>query len=346
MEENKIFSVIIPVYNGEKTIERALASLISNKNWIYEVIIVNDHCTDSTLEKIQPFYQWLPITIVDNNERQNPGVSRKIGLLNAHGEWVIFLDADDCLVATSLKYVRETIIDAQKDDPLVIYPLRITYNIGYFYQNSVEFYELSCVGNFYKLDYLIQNNLFPSDTLPLAEDEYYGQKIQIYINHCDHRLNSLIGYPYPVYEIHHDDLNSLSLTNWVEYLLHYHLLYQQELTNDFLQYPNMLTILQNSYTENFILCYFLYLCLLKDDTFDDVEINSQLIYFQDALQFAEEVLIINKEYMIDYFFEHEEIIKEIIQAAMVSTKVTELPEDWSFELFITKIEKMLYSRIL
>lgn len=44
---NKIFSIVIPVYNGEKTIQRTLASLISSKDYIKEIIIVDDHSADN-----------------------------------------------------------------------------------------------------------------------------------------------------------------------------------------------------------------------------------------------------------------------------------------------------------
>ena len=43
-----IFSIIVPVYNAEKTLERTLASFISNKEYIQEVILVNDGTTDNT----------------------------------------------------------------------------------------------------------------------------------------------------------------------------------------------------------------------------------------------------------------------------------------------------------
>lgn len=54
---NKIFSIVIPVYNGEKTIQRTLASLISSKDYIKEIIIVDDHSADNRRQTtLQPPY--------------------------------------------------------------------------------------------------------------------------------------------------------------------------------------------------------------------------------------------------------------------------------------------------
>ena len=55
MENKKLFTIIIPIHNGEDTIERALASLISNKEYIYEVIIVDDRSSDNFKEKVEIF---------------------------------------------------------------------------------------------------------------------------------------------------------------------------------------------------------------------------------------------------------------------------------------------------
>ena len=51
----KYMSIVIPVYNAEKTIERTLASLISNKDFIKEVILVDDRSYDKTFSKIDNF---------------------------------------------------------------------------------------------------------------------------------------------------------------------------------------------------------------------------------------------------------------------------------------------------
>lgn len=89
------FSIIIPVYNAEHTIDRALKSVIAQNYNDFEVIIVNDGSKDNT-ESICKKY-----AVQDSRfkyfHQENSGVSsaRNKGLDNASGEFVIFLDSDD-----------------------------------------------------------------------------------------------------------------------------------------------------------------------------------------------------------------------------------------------------------
>ena len=74
------FSVIVPVYNAEKTIERTLASFISSKDYIQEVILIDDGSTDNTFEKIDYFEHFFDIVVVENDKNKGPGPSRRAGL--------------------------------------------------------------------------------------------------------------------------------------------------------------------------------------------------------------------------------------------------------------------------
>lgn len=86
-------SVIIPVYNAEKTIERLLNSVISQTYKNYEVIIINDGSTDKT-ESIISRYNSSNIKII-SNVNEGVGIARKIGFENATGDLVFFCDSDD-----------------------------------------------------------------------------------------------------------------------------------------------------------------------------------------------------------------------------------------------------------
>ena len=93
-----MISVIIPVYNAAKTIEKSLIS-IKNQTWKgdFEIIVVNDGSTDKSAEIIQQYKDKNSnqnITIVS---QQNGGVSkaRNVALKIAKGEFIAFIDADD-----------------------------------------------------------------------------------------------------------------------------------------------------------------------------------------------------------------------------------------------------------
>lgn len=89
-------SVIIPAYNAEKSIENTLKSLVSQTFTDFEAIIVNDGSTDNTAQKIQNIlkdvnFQWKLI----NQINQGVSAARNKGLIEAKGDYVCFLDADD-----------------------------------------------------------------------------------------------------------------------------------------------------------------------------------------------------------------------------------------------------------
>ena len=91
------FSIVIPVFNGEKTIVKALNSIVKQELKSFEVIVVNDGSTDNTLFEATKFldeYPNLDLTIISNVNRGR-SVSRNIGVIAAKGDYICFLDADD-----------------------------------------------------------------------------------------------------------------------------------------------------------------------------------------------------------------------------------------------------------
>ena len=86
-------SIILPVFNGEKFIGKAIESVLNQSLNDFELIIVNDGSTDSTLDIITSFDDER-IKVIDQNNK-GPGQARNNGLEIASGEYVMFLDADD-----------------------------------------------------------------------------------------------------------------------------------------------------------------------------------------------------------------------------------------------------------
>ena len=88
-------SVIIPVYNAEKTLSRALDSLLQQTFTNFEIIAVNDGSTDGSLELLN-FYKRKDHRVqVLNKINEGPGATRNAGMSVARGKYITFLDADD-----------------------------------------------------------------------------------------------------------------------------------------------------------------------------------------------------------------------------------------------------------
>src|SRR5690606_11108433 len=94
---NKI-SVVIPMYNSEKTIERALDSVISQTYaGEIEIIVVNDGSTDNSAEIVENYNKERPNCRIQIINQHNGGVSkaRNTGLKHATGDFIALLDSDD-----------------------------------------------------------------------------------------------------------------------------------------------------------------------------------------------------------------------------------------------------------
>ena len=101
--ENIKFSVIVPVFNGEKFIDNCLISIIEQTYTNLELIVVDDGSTDSSLKKCEIF--------ADNDQRvkllkqhnEGPNKARNLGISVCTGNYLIFVDADDYIETTTLE---------------------------------------------------------------------------------------------------------------------------------------------------------------------------------------------------------------------------------------------------
>jgi glycosyltransferase involved in cell wall biosynthesis len=92
-------SIIIPVYNGSKTIDKCVSSLKAQTLKQCEFIFVDDCSTDDTVEKLTSLTQNDNRFIILRQEKHfDPFQSRKRGIATSTGEYIMFLDADDTFI--------------------------------------------------------------------------------------------------------------------------------------------------------------------------------------------------------------------------------------------------------
>ena len=88
-----MISVIIPTYNREKFLPATIDSVLRQTYSDYEIIVVDDGSTDGTQEVIEKLYGGKLKYIYKNNG--GPASARNVGLKNASGNYIAFLDSDD-----------------------------------------------------------------------------------------------------------------------------------------------------------------------------------------------------------------------------------------------------------
>lgn len=91
-------SVIIPVYNAERYLERCISSIANQTMKDIEILVINDGSTDDSLNILDELSQKYKGTLkIFDKENGGAGSARNIGIENANGEFIKFVDADDYL---------------------------------------------------------------------------------------------------------------------------------------------------------------------------------------------------------------------------------------------------------
>lgn len=181
----KLLSIIIPVYNGEKFINNALNSVFNCKRNDYEIIVVNDGSTDKTAEICKNYKDYSQFTAYN---LKNGGVSsaRNFGIEKAKGKYVTFLDVDDEYFENSLEKAMNNLENHMVD--LIMFPYSITNEQGEILSDVDIFADEEpslkevfltfsnssnmnyCWGKFYNRDYIIRNNVKFDTDLAIGED--------------------------------------------------------------------------------------------------------------------------------------------------------------------------------
>ena len=102
-----LISIIVPVYKVEKYLKKCVESILAQTYKNFELILIDDGSPDNCPDLCDEFAQHdSRITVI---HKKNGGVSsaRNLGLENANGEWVVFIDGDDTITKDHLKLIAE-----------------------------------------------------------------------------------------------------------------------------------------------------------------------------------------------------------------------------------------------
>ena len=196
---NPKVSVIVPVYNAEKTLKRCLHS-IQEQSWRdLEVIVVNDGSTDASADIIREYcardarFRWI--------DKENSGVSdsRNRGIRTASGQYLQFVDSDDWLPANATE-LMVTAVEQHGADMAIGDYIRVnnssaaekghipregkitrTEYAEYMMQAPANFYYGVMWNKLYRTDVIRENHLSCSDELSWCEDFRFNLEYLRYI---------------------------------------------------------------------------------------------------------------------------------------------------------------------
>jgi Glycosyltransferases involved in cell wall biogenesis len=101
-KHNPLISVIIPVYNGEKTLIKTIESVIKQTYTHLEVLIIDDESDDPVESFVHQLMEEDKRIKVFRTGRSNANVARNYGIEKSCGEYIAMLDADDCWLENHL----------------------------------------------------------------------------------------------------------------------------------------------------------------------------------------------------------------------------------------------------
>lgn len=158
----KKVSIVVPIYNAEKFIDRCFESLINQTYKNTEIILINDGSKDNSLKIIKEYEKKYDNVHVFSQENKGPGEARNKGISLSTGNYITFVDSDDFI---EKDYVEKLMSKSKnmdivicgykrydKDSNLLIEKVPKKADIDYF-----KF--ISTVCKLYKREFLIKNNI-------------------------------------------------------------------------------------------------------------------------------------------------------------------------------------------
>jgi glycosyltransferase involved in cell wall biosynthesis len=161
-----MFSIVVPLYNKEKSIFRAISSILKQNLQDFELIIVNDGSTDNSIDVLNEIEDNRIIIV----NKPNGGVSsaRNFGIEVSKFDWICFLDADDYWKPNHLDVVKELI---NKYPSGSIYSTLINQNSEKgirFIENSLPDDFEGYIDNYFK--YAFKGTIFHSSSVCIKKE--------------------------------------------------------------------------------------------------------------------------------------------------------------------------------
>ena len=201
-------SVIIPVYNGEKFVQRAIRSAVDQNfpRKQFEIIVVDDGSTDNTVEVIQPFKNF--VRILRHEKNMGLAASRNTGIKAARGQYIVNLDADDYLHQDFL-YIEIMFLSLNEDfDAVSCDYFIVDEHEKHLERRNATEYPIAC-GIMFRMEQLIDIGLYSENFLVREEEDLRQRFLNKY------RIHHI---PLPLYRYRkHDD----NITNNQELMKEY-----------------------------------------------------------------------------------------------------------------------------
>lgn len=219
MNKNSFISVIVPIYNSKRCIEKCIKSILCQTYKNIEILLINDGSTDNSLDICKKYAKKDKRIKIINKKNGGVSSARNVGLLNSTGKYISFVDSDDYIEKNMIELLYNSIIEEESD--IAICNLFFEdENGGKKFNNKSEnfcfirekfpefsFYNKNISGFVCNKLYTksILNNIFFDKNIIIGEDNLFNYEI---LNN-----NQILKYSYINNCLYHYVQNSLSQSN-------------------------------------------------------------------------------------------------------------------------------------
>ena len=214
-DNNELVSIIVPVYNAEKFIERTVGFITAQTYSNIEIILVNDGSTDNTRQILNELAESDTRIKIINQENRGQVGARNTGIFASRGKYVMFADADDVVSRDFVKIlyyaaktsnaditqcefqtIKEAEIDNWYANHYEINDENISVKEVYWDRGKTDFFSLSSYAVYdkiFKRTLIIDNNRTDED-IYVNEERLFLAKLVGKINKIAHVNAALYGY--------------------------------------------------------------------------------------------------------------------------------------------------------
>lgn len=151
-------SIIVPIYNVDKYLNKSLECLVNQTLKDIEIILINDGSTDKSLEICQKYASRDPRIRIIDKENEGVSIARNIGIVESKSEFITFMDPDDEIKVDMYEQMLKNIINFDTDISMCNYIKKS--------EDKEILINLPFVGGKYKREqilYLIKNMIYGND---------------------------------------------------------------------------------------------------------------------------------------------------------------------------------------
>lgn len=129
---NPLISVIVPVYNVEKYLDRCISSIVEQTYKNLEIILVDDGSPDNSGRICDQWAERDPRIKVIHKENGGPSETRNLGVSNSNGEYISFIDSDDFVSINYISVLYKNLFESEADISCCDYKIASTGSTDLF----------------------------------------------------------------------------------------------------------------------------------------------------------------------------------------------------------------------